>query len=162
LADPGIERFFRENYPVIHAKCARMAATREEADDVAQEAFTRLWESGLVHAGPAARAAWIYKACTRLVIDRLRRRRLGVEAPDQGDDAPSGAAPPDERLAARQALAALAAATPRRELEVAVLCRIDGLTQPEAAELCGLSERTVRRLLGRFDLRAAALEGRGP
>jgi DNA-directed RNA polymerase specialized sigma24 family protein len=45
---------------------------------------------------------------------------------------------------------------------VAVLCRVDGLTQPEAAQVGGISERTVRRLLGRFDARVAALQGRSP
>jgi excisionase family DNA binding protein len=32
------------------------------------------------------------------------------------------------------------------------------LTHPEAAEVMGVSERTVRRLLDRFDTRARAME----
>jgi len=174
VADQQLERFFRENFPVIRAKCLRMLGAGEEAADVAQETFTRLCESGAVHLPPEARLRWAYAASTRLAIDLLRRRRLGrrlgvepvARAPqDDGHaalEAPAPARHADERLAARQALEAIAAEAPPEELEVAVLCRVDGLTQPEAAEVGGISERTVRRLLGRFDARLAALRGSTP
>jgi RNA polymerase sigma-70 factor (ECF subfamily) len=164
LADPQLERFYRQNFAVIRAKCARMLGEREEAADVAQETFVRMCESGVVHEPPEARARWIYRASTRLAIDRLRRRRLGVERRGEGGGAEVEAPgrPADETLAARQELAALAAEVPEEELEVAILCRVDGLTQPEAAEVCDRSERTVRRLLARFDRRLARRDGRSP
>ncbi|MBI5067158.1 MAG: RNA polymerase sigma factor [Deltaproteobacteria bacterium] len=167
MVDPELERFFRENFAVIRAKCARILGASEEAADVAQEAFVKLWESGATLSGPAARAAWIYRTCTRLAIDRLRRRRLGIETSAGEEDggavhAAAGLAPADELVSARQQLAALAAQATRPELEVAILCRVDGLTQSEAADVAGLSERTVRRLLDRFDARAAALGRSGP
>jgi RNA polymerase sigma-70 factor (ECF subfamily) len=180
VADPRLERFFREHFPAIRAKCARLLGPGEEAADVAQETFVRLCESGAVHLPPEPRLRWIYAASTRLAIDVLRRRavgrRLGLERRDAGPAAhaaeggeraaqpepPAPDAPADDALAARRALLALAGATPAEELEVAVLCRVDGLTQPEAAAVCGVSERTVRRLLGRFDARAAGLPGRTP
>ena len=37
------------------------------------------------------------------------------------------------------------------ELEAAILNRVDRLSHPEVAEVLGVSERTVRRLLTRFD-----------
>jgi RNA polymerase sigma-70 factor (ECF subfamily) len=162
LSDPRVERLFRENFAVIRARCARMLGEREEAADVAQETFARLCESGFVHEEAAVRVRWIYRTSTRLAIDALRRRRLGVETRGAGVDldAESHARPADEVLAARQRLGAIAASAPRDELEVALLCRIDGLTQPEAAEVCEVSERTVRRLLERFDRRLARHEGR--
>ncbi len=58
---------------------------------------------------------------------------------------------------ARSATRSLASSVPADELAVAVLCRVDGLPQPEAATVLGLSERTVRRMLGRFDERSASL-----
>jgi RNA polymerase sigma factor (sigma-70 family) len=175
VADARLERFFRETFPVIRAKCLRMLGAGEEAADVAQETFVRLCESGAIHLDPTARLRWIYAASTRLAIDVLRRRRLGrrlgVEPVDRalpgdgpghgsGREAPSPDRHADDLLAARQALAAIAAEAPPEELEVAVLCRVDGLTQPEAAAVCAISERTVRRLLDRFDARVAALQGR--
>jgi len=40
---------------------------------------------------------------------------------------------------------------------VAVLCRVDGLSQLEAATLLEVSERTVLRMLDRFDERTRSL-----
>jgi RNA polymerase sigma-70 factor (ECF subfamily) len=104
----------------------------------------------------------MWRTSTRIAIDLLRRRRLGVEVRREPPDAAGGGRPADAVMAARQQLAAIATAAPRDELEVAMLCRVDGLTQPEAAEVCDVSERTVRRLLDRFDRRVAQLGGRTP
>jgi RNA polymerase sigma factor (sigma-70 family) len=161
LADRQLEDLFRENYAVIRAKCARMLGERDEAADVAQETFARLCESGAVREPPEVRVRWIYRTSTRIAIDVLRRRRLGIER--RGDGAEDGEAagrPADEILVARQRLAAVAAVAPRGELEVAILCRVDGLTHLEAAELCGTSERTVRRRLDALDRRLARLHPR--
>jgi DNA-directed RNA polymerase specialized sigma24 family protein len=83
LTDPQLDRFFRQNFPVIRAKCARMLGESEEAADVAQETFVRLCESGAVHEDPDVRARWIYATSTRIAIDRLRRRRLGIETREE-------------------------------------------------------------------------------
>jgi RNA polymerase sigma factor (sigma-70 family) len=141
-----------------------MLGEREEAADVAQETFVRMCESGVVHEPAEVRARWIYRASTHLAIDRLRRRKLGVERRGEGGgvEVEAPGRPADETLAARQELAALAAEVPEDELEVAILCRVDGLTQSEAAEVCECSERTVRRLLARFDGRMARREARSP
>lgn len=158
MRDPQLEAFYRVNFAIIQAKCVRMLGEGEEAADVAQETFVRLCESGFVHREPAVRAAWIYRASTRLAVDRLRRRAFGVEARAPGPEAPDGPADHDLEASvhARRALSALAAEADPQELEVAILCRVDGLTQAEAAEVCEVSERTVRRLLARFDARARA------
>ncbi len=160
MSDPLLERLFRENFAVIQARCTRMLGEREEAADVAQETFVRLCESGAVHEEPAVRVRWIWRTSTRLAIDLLRRRRLGVETRAPGADVEGPGRPADDVVAARQQRAAIAGAAPGKELEVAMLCRVDGLTQPEAAEVCDVSERTVRRLLERFDRRVVRLGGR--
>ena len=63
----------------------------------------------------------------------------------------------DAYVEARATIASLAASVPEDELSAAVLCRVDGLPQPEAATVLGVSERTVRRLLDRFDERTLPL-----
>lgn len=136
---------------------------------MAQETFKRLCESGASHLEPEVRLRWIYATSTRIAIDLLRRRKLGVVTRGVEDQRGDGAAEPssghprlDDTLAARQSLTAIASSTPPRELQVAVLCRLDGLTQSEAAAVCAISQRSVRRLLARFDDRVARLGGSAP
>ena len=137
-----------------------MLANFAEADDVAQETFVRLWRAGLAGEDSRRVLAWIYRTGTRLAIDLLRARSRIASADEEtaalarlASLAPDG----EDALSARQTLAALAASLPADELEVALLSRIDGLTQAEIAEVSGVSERTVRRSLRRLEQRIATL-----
>jgi RNA polymerase sigma-70 factor (ECF subfamily) len=70
-----------------------------------------------------------------------------------------GAGPTDAeaRFSSRRRLRSVLADCPESELTVVILSRLDRLTHPEIAEVVGASERTVRRLLTRFDERVGAL-----
>jgi RNA polymerase sigma-70 factor (ECF subfamily) len=127
----------------------------DDAQDVAQETFIRLWKSGLDLEDPRRVTAWVYRTATHLAVDRIRRRGIGTEV--QGLDADMAVPGGDERVQTRQLLLKLAAKIPADELEVAFLDRVDGLTQPESAEVLGISERTVRRMLTRLDERLAKM-----
>jgi RNA polymerase sigma-70 factor (ECF subfamily) len=143
-------------YPPILAKCRRLLGGSPAAVDVAQEAFLRLWRSDMRAADdPRATLAWLYRTCTRLAIDHLRQRpSSSLDAEEDCDLA--CAVDLAARLEARAAIRALVGSLDAEEVEVAVLCRVDGLSQPEAAEVLGVTERTVRRRLERFDRGVAA------
>jgi RNA polymerase sigma-70 factor, ECF subfamily len=135
-----------------------MLGDGQAAEDVAQEAFVRLLQSRDEipdDADERTLVAWVYRTTTRLALDALRDRKRTAPT-DDFDSVPCGVVLHDA-LAARTAIQALSDATPPDELEAAVFCRLDGLSQPEAAAMLGVSERTIRRLLGRFDDRTVAL-----
>lgn len=144
----------------IRAKCRRLLGRTAAADDVAQEAFARLWQSGPRLDGKTETRtimAWLYLTSTRLAMDVLRERRHSVF--EVGDVEPlSCRSAPDDVVAARSAVVALCTKAPPDEIEAALLARVDGLSQPEVARVLGVSERTVRRLLERFDEHAADLK----
>lgn len=150
----SVEQTYRKYFGLIRAKCRRVLGDGHEAEDVAQETFMRLWQSQHdVANDPRSVTAWIYRTATRLAIDQLRRRRAAPALDSL--PSPSDAGNPEESLAARRAIAELSTELTPEELEVAVLCRIDGLGHREIAEVTGVSERTVRRLLQRVDERLA-------
>jgi RNA polymerase sigma-70 factor (ECF subfamily) len=159
--EPDVGELFRQYFPVIRAKCARILGDSREAEDVAQETFLRLYQASLKGEGVGARLAWIYRTSTHLAVDRWRRQRAGVEIGLAEADAAAGSAP-EGVVAARQALRRVLERLPADELEVGVLSRIDCLTHPEIAEVTGHSERTVRRMLDRLDQRLARLEAEAP
>jgi RNA polymerase sigma-70 factor, ECF subfamily len=143
--------------PPIRAKCRRLLGSSSAADDVAQETFVRLWKSDVAAGGdPRTVMAWLYRTCTRLAIDVLRERRWTAPGDDAVAATPCGV-DLEAAAAAKAAIVSLAASVPGDELAVAVLCRVDGLSQPEAAAVLGVSDRTVRRLLDRFEERTGAM-----
>jgi len=153
-----IPAIYRRLLAPIRAKSRRMLGDGQAAEDVAQEAFVRLLQSqGEIDDITDERAlvAWVYRTTTRLAIDVLRDRKRCSPAADV-DAVPCGVGL-DAALAAKSAIQRLSDTTPPDELEAAVFCRIDGLSQSEAAAVLGVSERTVRRLLDRFDERTAPL-----
>jgi RNA polymerase sigma-70 factor (ECF subfamily) len=154
----AIEDAWRRWYPIAREKALRVLERPGEAEDVAQEAFVRLWQTGMAESEPQRASAWLYRTTTRLSIDRLRaeRCRNGAEA------AIRALAPPpviEDRSAARHELERLASLIPEAELEAAILHRVDRLDQGEIAKVLGVTERTVRRLLNRLERRLEQLRG---
>lgn len=158
MSADDIDRLYRRYFPLIRQKCRRVLGDLDTAQDLAQETFIRLWRARLPEQDPRRVTGFIYKTATHLAIDHLRARGVREALPPSDAVAPG----PDAGLAARRLLALVARDGPRQELECAVLSRLDGLTQPEVAEVLGVSERTVRRLLERFDARTAHLRGALP
>ncbi|HET9450070.1 MAG TPA: RNA polymerase sigma factor [Aggregicoccus sp.] len=154
-----VQAAYQAYFPRIREKCRRMLGDAGEAEDVAQETFVRLWQAGLPSGPPERVMAWVYRTSTRLAIDRMRRRQVRRE--ELGAAALSEAVDPaclESQVGRRDALLRLAAQLPADELEVVLLHRLDRLTQPEIAEVAKVSERTVRRLLQRFEQRVQPLK----
>lgn len=148
-----VQDAWRRYAPLVREKCRRVLRDAAEADDVAQDVFVRLWQRGLP-GDVRDVTSWLYKTATHLCIDRLRQRAMHQRpVPQQTQSVDLEAA-----TSHRQLLERLVRFADADELHVAVLSRLDGLTQPEAAAVLGISERTVRRLLTRFDERAVAME----
>ncbi len=149
---------YRDFSPALRARCVRLLGSGPAIDDVVQETFARLWASGrfLLAGEPRALAAWLHRTAERLAIDALRdRARVRPCDPDVLEPSSTTAAP-DDIADARVTIAGVVDVPPR-ELEAATLARVDGLTHPAVATAMGVSERTVRRLLDRFDRRTAGL-----
>lgn len=157
-ASPGTSHPLAGYFSPIFAKCRRLLGDTAAAEDVAQETIFRLWKSNLgAGTDPRTIMAWLYRTCTRLAIDELRRRRK-TQAPDTPLEAVPCGVDAAACLEARHLVARLAGSVPAEELDTVVLCRVDGLSHPEVAQVLDVSERTVRRLLASFDARTAPLQ----
>jgi RNA polymerase sigma factor (sigma-70 family) len=154
---PDFSAVYARFWGPIRAKCRRVLGATGTADDVAQEAFLRLWQSGPALDGlePRQVLAWLYLTSTRLCLDGLRRTRL--QSPLASARELSCAVSPHEVAAARSTIAALCHRATPEQLEAALLARVDGLSQSEVALVLGVSERTVRRLLDAFDQQGESL-----
>jgi RNA polymerase sigma-70 factor (ECF subfamily) len=156
---PAFEAAYARHLPAVRARCRRILGRSAAADEVVQETFLRLWHVGPWTESPSTVGGWLRQTSTRLAIDELRASSRAPAVDPSALDvavAPSGARA-CKTLVARSDLRALAAAVPSDELEAAVLARAHELTRPEVARELGVSERTVGRLLARFDARRTRL-----
>jgi len=138
--------------PRVLALARRMLRDNAEAEDVTQETMLRMWRMARDwRTGEAALGTWLHRVASNLCIDRLRKRREtsgGGEAPDTADASPGAL----EGLATRDRAAALDAALaelPDRQRLAVVLRHIEERSNPEVAEIMGVSVEAVESLLGR-------------
>lgn len=143
----------------VLALAERMLGDSAEAEDVAQEAFFKVWRNAPRWRPGAARFdTWLHRVTLNLCYDRLRRRRERPVA-DPPETADPGPAPDRGLLAAdvgRQVRAALQALPPRQRAAI-VLCHYQELGNIEAAALMGVTVEALESLLsrGRRALKAA-------
>jgi RNA polymerase sigma factor (sigma-70 family) len=153
LIPADVDSVYRRYFPVIRAKCRRMLADAEEAQDVAQETFARLCNAGLMGRDARQVIAWIYRTSTHLAVDLLRQRKgrpgAGVGAIDRERHDPGH----EDVVAIRQLLGHYAKRLGAGALKLLILQRLDEMTQPQIAQVLGTSERTVRRRLLKLEQR---------
>ena len=108
--------------------------------------------------GDAQVRTWLYRVTANLCTDRLRRRR-GVrldEIAEPEDPTPS-AADRMQSQARGDALQAALAQLPERQRQAVVLRHIEGLSNPEIAEIMDIGPRAVESLTARGKQALSAL-----
>ncbi|MDX2308444.1 MAG: sigma-70 family RNA polymerase sigma factor [Hyphomicrobium sp.] len=129
----------------------RILRDADEADDIAQETFLRLWRKAAgIDVGPAGVAPWLRQVATNLCLDRLRQRgRLEVtdDLPEVPDAPRQLAALEARDLKSRvdEALMRL----PERQRVALTLFQYEGMSMAEVGAMMGISDEAVESLLAR-------------
>ena len=128
----------------------RLLPDRDEAEDVLQETFLRLFEGRGRFEGQGRFRSWIFTIATRLAHDRLRtRKRRGVLTETYPLDLrPSGCGhQPDQSIRSRElhdAVDAALADLPESYAATFHLRIREEMSYPEIAEITGEPEGTLR------------------
>ena len=137
--------------PKVFGHAFRVLGDRAEAEDVAQEALIRLWKQATDwRQGEAKVTTWLYRVVANLCTDRLRKSRgVALDAiPEPEDDRET----PAEALQQKSRQAALQSALqelPERQRQAVLLRHIEGLSNPEIAEVMDIGVEAVESLTAR-------------
>ena len=168
----AFEQLVLDNQNKVYALALRMVDDREEAADLAQEAFVKAWQGMKSFQGESSFATWIYRLTTNVCIDWLRRqkRREGVEPSVSLDDEESGWAEPAdrdsdphlllERSERGKALARGLDRLPDWQRRALVLRELSGLSYQEIGQALDIDLGTVKSRIARarLNLRKILLE----
>lgn len=149
--------------PRVMGHAYRLLGNHAEAEDVTQEAMLRLWKIAPDwRQGEAKVTTWLYRVVANLCID-LRRRARGV-ALDSIPEPEDGRASVTDHMQAEARAEALQTALdqlPDRQRQAVVLRHIEGLANPEIAEIMDITTEAVESLTARGKRAlTAALAGR--
>ncbi|HXJ63649.1 MAG TPA: sigma-70 family RNA polymerase sigma factor [Actinomycetota bacterium] len=161
-ATAEFEAFFRANHADVFACFRLLARDAADAEEIAQEAFLRVWQRWDRVAAMERPDGYLYRTAMNVWRSRRRRaavalRRLGRRVHDA--DAPTGGGVPaaDDRDAVVRALAGL----PSRQRAAFVLTEGLDLTSEEAGLAMGIAASTVRVLLARASAALRPASGTG-
>jgi RNA polymerase sigma-70 factor (ECF subfamily) len=138
------------------AVAQRVTGSRGDAEEVAQEAFLRVWTKA-----PQWRAAdgdfrgarfttWLYRVVVNLGIDRRRRPSTSaLEAAGDPADPADSALQSLEKTQLSAQVASAVATLPERQRAALTLCFYEGLSNREAAEILDLTPGAIESLLVR-------------
>jgi len=65
----------KENYDYVYRVAFRIVAQEEDAKDIVQEAFIRVWKNISAYNEKIKITTWLYTIVTNLCIDRLRKQK---------------------------------------------------------------------------------------
>jgi RNA polymerase sigma-70 factor, ECF subfamily len=126
-----------------------MVAQADEAEDIVQETFVRVWRNRNTWTPSGTVSAYLYRITRNIALNALRSRRaqqkwdrLAAEALIR--DAPRISAEEDlERELLREEVEGAIASLPPRRREIFVLARYHCLSHREIADALGISLQTV-------------------
>lgn len=160
----AFEQLVLDNQNKIYSLTFRMVNDREEAADLAQEAFVKAWQGLSSFQGESSFSTWVYRLATNVCIDYLRRekRKRQVESEISLDDEQAGWAEPAdwsqdpqhrlEQSEMGRALERGLQALPEQQRQILVLRELSGLSYQEIAEKLQLDLGTVKSRIARARL----------
>jgi RNA polymerase sigma-70 factor (ECF subfamily) len=160
LSLDAFEDLFIRHYPRVCGAVRRLVGWPDEAEDLALEAFVRLWRQQDRVEGNLE--AWLYRVATNLGYNALRARRrrenyeiqAGMQAleEDQDDDPPAAFERTEEIERVRGTLRRMA---PRQAQLLSL--RHAGLSYKELAQALGVAPGSIGTLLTRAEVEFEAL-----
>ncbi len=150
----AFEEVYRRFAPMVFGLALRMSGDREEAADLTQEVFLRVYRHLGRFRGRSSLKTWIYRItvnCCRSKLRKRSRRRLErpLEHVEELADERTG---PEQRALGRdlgRRLAAALAELPVAFREAVVLRDVQGLSYVEIGDVLGLRIGTVRSRIAR-------------
>jgi RNA polymerase sigma-70 factor (ECF subfamily) len=162
--DAAFEALFRKYVRQVVAFALSFVGSQARAEELAQEAFVRVYRTRSRYQPSARFATWLYRIVTNLCVSDVRRpehrvmtvlrpREGSTEAPvDVGDLADGQTQNGEQRLLVREALDRIRGALerlPPQQRAALLLARVEGLSYDEVAQTLGSSVSAVKSLIHR-------------
>ena len=155
---------FERHARAMVAFCHHFVRDPARAEELAQDVFVKLHQAADRYRPTARFRTFLYRIASNHCLNELRRgeygaRRTGEAAePPDPDSLPSGSGTPEDAArgaALERAVAAVLASLPEKQRAALVLCRLEGMSYEEIAEVLETTVSSVKSLVHRATVAAA-------
>jgi RNA polymerase sigma-70 factor (ECF subfamily) len=153
----GDEKAFREIVERYASKISRVSygilRNRDDADEIAQEVFAKVYFAIKGYGGRGSLYSWIYRIAVNECYGLLRKKRFKmVYSSDSSDDTPvfrmeaiaDSRPTPDRTAMQRDFINKLLARVPEDDRWLLISKEVEGFSLAELSEMTGLSENTIK------------------
>lgn len=145
----------------VYTICVHMVTDREEAADLAQEAFLKAWRSLSTFQEESSFATWMHRLTTNVCLDFLRKqiRRQNISTAVSLDDEDSGWHEPAdhsqdpqkhlEREERKQALTRALGELPEHHRQMLLMREVAGMSYQEIADALNADLGTIKSRISR-------------
>ena len=152
LSDNTFASLVEEHSRQVLNLALRILGNSHAAQDVHQEVFLSIWQRRHRYDGQVNWRAYLYRTTVRAAMKFARKNKADLILQNPGLDSlvatrPASFSQPDKPMQLKelqQKLFGQLAQLPRRQAEVFVLSRLEGLKHHQIAGIIGCSEKTVR------------------
>lgn len=148
----ALDLLLERHWTALWRFAARTTGSADAANDIAQEAFCRLWEMRATWRPDGSVRGLLFRLARNHAVSQHRRQQARERAATAHAELilePRAMALPAETAELRDAIEEAVTQLPERRREVFVLRMIDDLSYDEIAEVMGTSRQTVANQLSR-------------
>lgn len=166
MGDDEFRSFYERTARPLWAYLSRITGSPQQADDLLQEAYYRMYRAGARHESEAHRRNSLFQIATNLVRDAARRAKHYEEVPIEVESSegvptmtiePPAVPGPENQAAARTDLARAMTKLEPVQRELLWLAYAEGASHEEIADVLGLRAISVRTLLLRARRKLAGI-----
>jgi len=143
------EELYRRFSPRMYAVCLRYAGKAEEAEDILQEGFIKIFKKMDSFRGDGSFEGWMRRIFVNTAIEHFRRKRYLMPVTEKEENTIEGKyASALDDLGAKDVLALIQELSPGYRT-VFNMYVVEGYTHKEIADMLGISEGTSKSQLSR-------------
>src|SRR5881275_335901 len=164
----AFEQLVRRKTTKVYALCYRIIGNAEDAKDISQLVFIKLWENLDKYDAAYAFDTWLYRMVTNVAIDFLRNKQSRENAVNSNLRLVKTAADAEQAVAVQRkevesVFNSVASALSPKQKTIFVMSEMEDLRSSEIAKVLGCRESTVRNhLFNARKLMQAQLKRRFP
>ena len=133
---------------MVFSLALKMLCDEEEAKDLVQETFLRVWQRIGDYDPQKSFTTWLYTIASRLCLDRLKSMRHTIPLPEDESVLRRFAADDNQRSLENSEWVAIvrtmAEGLSTKQRLVFTLCQLEGLSSSEVEQITGLDARQVK------------------
>lgn len=148
----AFEVLVRRKTPKVYALCYRIIGNAEDAKDISQLVFLKLWENLEKYDAQYAFDTWLYRMVTNVAIDFMRNRQSRENAVNSNLRLVKTASEPEQGVVVQHkeveaVFEEVSATLSPKQKTIFVMNQMDDMPSAEIARVLGCRESTVRNHL---------------